>query len=75
MDFETGRAVLLVERQRGKLGVKGSQEKKMEDVSHRKTMPLAAGKKVCPIHVSRDSICHFCPAFDIWTRREHERLT
>ena len=44
MDFETGRAVLLVERQRGKLGVKGSQEKKMEDVSHRKTMPLAAGK-------------------------------
>ena len=30
--------------QRGKMGVKGPKE--MKDVSHRKTMPLAAGKKL-----------------------------
>ena len=36
--------------QRGKMGVKGPMEKNyddiMEDVSHRKTMRLAAGKKI-----------------------------
>ena len=42
--FETGRVVLGVERSKRKYGSKRSQGNKMEDVSHRKTMPLAAGK-------------------------------
>ena len=42
LDFETGRLVLVVEIQRGKLGAKGLQEKK--NGGRRKTIPVAAGK-------------------------------
>ena len=51
-DFETGWVVWVVERLKRKNGSKRSQEMMMMmDVSHRKNMPLAAGKNFDPIAV------------------------
>ena len=45
--FETGLGVWRVKRlKRGKMGVKGPNKNKNKDVTHRKTMPLAAGKNL-----------------------------
>ena len=64
--FETGRVVFVVERSKRKKGVKGpleEEEDEEKDVSHPKTMPLAAGKNCFQVKYSFSFTRLFKPFF------------